>query len=845
VAVVAGEAGIGKSALVAEFARRCGATARVLWGGCDPLVTPRALGPLHDIGRQIGGVLAALLADGGSQEEIFAAFLNELSGPRQRQRPVIVVEDVHWADEATLDWLALLGRRIARFPALLVITFRDDEVGAGHPLRGNLAALPSAIVRRVSLPPLSPACVAEQARRAGRDAATVHRLAGGNPLLVTELLRADGTGVPTTVQDLILDRLRALPGPAREVAQFVAVIPTLADAAVVAGASELVEVCMDAGVLVPAGDGVSFRHEILRRAVEDSLSPTRHAALHQRALDVLAELPGVDPGRLVHHALHAKDDTAVLRYARVAAAGAAGQGAHREAVAHYRAAAGYADRLPAEQRAALLEAYGFQAYLAGFGDEGLRSRRAALDVRQALGQPVRVGENLRWISRLAWWTGRAAEARDAADLAITVLEAEPPGRQLAMAYSNRSQLHVLAYELDQAVTWGERARRLADQVGDVDTSIHATINVNTARLALGDRDAQAALEEAHERAAAHGLVDHAARALLNLASPLADELMEYAAAAPVADRALDYVTEHDLDGYLNFALGVRAGIRLARCDWDGALIDAEAALAVPVEANTFAASVLLTRGRIQAARGHPDALSTLDEASREASRNGELQWLSPVAAARSEYFLWCGDAGRARDEAHRGLELAMSASHPFHCAELTYRLWRAGATVQVPDPGTHPYHLMINGDWQGAAAEWGRRGAEFARVEALAGGDEAAAGEALRILDRLGATRAAQWLRAELTRRGFRVPRGPRRVTAANAAGLTPRQMDVLALLAEGLSNVDIARRLSLSAKTVDHHTAAVLDKLGAANRVQAAVAAYDLKLVPRPAGGPHPGSGR
>jgi DNA-binding NarL/FixJ family response regulator len=145
---------------------------------------------------------------------------------------------------------------------------------------------------------------------------------------------------------------------------------------------------------------------------------------------------------------------------------------------------------------------------------------------------------------------------------------------------------------------------------------------------------------------------------------------------------------------------------------------------------------------------------------------------------------------------------------------------------------------MINGDWQGAAAEWGRRGAEFARVEALAGGDEAAAGEALRILDQLGAVRAAQRLRVELAERGFtRVPRGPRRETAANAAGLTPRQMDVLALLAEGLSNVDIARRLSLSAKTVDHHTAAVLAKLGAANRVQAAVAAYRLNLIPPPTG--------
>src|SRR5689334_12407807 len=170
VAIVAGEAGIGKSVLVTEFTRRCGAAARVLWGGCDPLVTPRALGPLHDISRMTGGPLADRLRAGATQQEIFAAFLDEITGPVQRARPVIVVEDAHWADEATLDWLALLGRRIARLPALLVVTFRDDEVGARHPLRGTLAALPSSVVRRVPVPPLSPECVAEQARHAGHDA---------------------------------------------------------------------------------------------------------------------------------------------------------------------------------------------------------------------------------------------------------------------------------------------------------------------------------------------------------------------------------------------------------------------------------------------------------------------------------------------------------------------------------------------------------------------------------------------------------------------------------------------------------------------------------------------------
>ncbi|MFF4779087.1 AAA family ATPase [Microtetraspora fusca] len=835
VAVVAGEAGIGKSVLVTEFVRRCGPAAWVLWGGCDRLITPRALGPLHDIGRQTRGVLAERLNAGAAQEELFTAFLDEISGPPQRPRPVVVVEDAHWADEATLDWLIWSGRRIGRMPVLFVVTYRDDEVGAEHPLRGALATLPGAITRRLSLSPLSRECVADQADRTGRDPELVYRLSGGNPLLVTELLKAEGRAVPATVQDLVLDRLRLLPRPARELAHLVSVIPTRADAAVVAGAPDLVDMCVDAGVLVPSGDGVSYRHELLRSAVEDALSPARRAALHRRVLGVLAGVPGVDPGRLVHHATQAGDEAAVLRYGQVAGAGAARQGAHREATAHYRSAAVYADRLPAEEQAELLEAYAFQAYLAGLAEEGLQARWAALAVRENLRHPEQVGENLRWISRLAWWAGNAGQAWEAAARTITVLETEPPGRQLAMAYSNRSQLHMLAGEGEAAVSWGERARTLAARLGDVETSVHAEINVSTARLTGGDETAVAALRKVHERASTLGLADHAARALVNLATSLV-QLAEYEAAAPAVEHALAYATQQDLDGYVQYLLGVRAGVRLVRCDWAGALADADAALDRPVRAGVAVVPALLARGRIQAARGEREARVTLDEAARQAERTGEVQRVCPVAAARSEYFLLYGDAKRAAEEARHGLDLAVRANHSVYIGELAYRLWRAGEDGS-PGAGARPYQMMIDGDWAGAAAEWARRGAAYMRVEALAGGDQGAAAEALRVLDELGATRVAERLRAQLRRRGFtQVPRGPRRTTAANPGGLTLRQAEVLALLVEGLSNAEIAGRLSLSVKTVDHHVSAVLDKLGVANRGQAVAAAHRLNLVRKPA---------
>ena len=831
VALLAGEAGLGKSAIVREFARRSGPRTRVLQGSCDRLVTPRVLGPLHDIGRQAGGAFAARLSGEAAQEQIFAAFLDELSGPRQPPLPLVVVEDAHWADEATLDWVAFLGRRIDQMPALLVLTYRDDELGAEHPLRGTLAALPSGVVHRVPLPPLSEECVTEQARKAGKDGQLVYRLAGGNPLLVTELLKADGQAVPGAVQDLILDRLRALPAAARELARLVSVMPTRADAAVVGGASDVVDVCIGAGVLVPAGDGVSFRHELLRSAVEDSLSPTRRASLHGQVLGVLAGVAGVDPGRLVHHARLAGDADAVLHYGQVAGADAARQGAHREAAEHYGAAAAHADRLPTTQRADLLERYALQAHLAGLHQKALQARQLAVAAREALNQPERVGENLRWISRLSWWTGQAAQAREAADRALKVLEAEPPGRQLAMAYGNRAQLHSLAYEIDEAIAWAERARDLAEQLGDVETAIHSTISANSARLIRGE-PAQAALEEAHERAAAAGLVEQAARALCNLAGLTADELAQYTIAAPLIDRALEYAQDRDLHGVVQWLHGERARIRVQRCDWDGALADVDAALTGRKQFGVTTVAALEARGRIQSARDHPDALSTLDEAMRQAEPTSELQTVAPVAAARSEYFLWHGDLDRAAAEARRGLDLAGSVRQPFQIGMLAYRLWRAGGTEPVTTAMAPPYQMMIHGDWAGSATEWAARGATYLRAEALSAGDQPAATEALRILDDLGATRAAGHLRTRLRERGFtRIPRGPRRATAAHAAGLTSRQADVLALLAEGLTNAEIAGRLTLSAKTVDHHISALLRKLGVANRGQAAALAHRMNL--------------
>ncbi|MEV6494480.1 helix-turn-helix transcriptional regulator, partial [Actinoplanes sp. NPDC051633] len=197
--------------------------------------------------------------------------------------------------------------------------------------------------------------------------------------------------------------------------------------------------------------------------------------------------------------------------------------------------------------------------------------------------------------------------------------------------------------------------------------------------------------------------------------------------------------------------------------------------------------------------------------------------------ALAEHFWLVGQPDRAAAEAKHGLEVAERAGHPWFVGEMALWLWRCGRLGEAPAAAAGPFRMLIDGDWRGAAEQWAARGCPYARAEALSHGDVVACAEALREFDRFGAAVRARRLRTELRERGLRVPRGPGSSTAADPSGLTGRQREVLALLAEGLSNAQIAARLSVSAKTASHHVSAVLAKLGVPSRGMAAAAARHL----------------
>ena len=208
--LVAGEAGVGKSALVEQF--QCDLPdARWSWGACDGLFTPRPLGPLFDLAERLGGELLDLCRSRAGREELFRALLRQIS--ERGTLDVVVVEDVHWADEATFDLLRFLGRRLADAAVLLIATYRGEDLAAGDPLRAALGELVrQRSTRRIELAPLSADAVRRLASASGLDAAALYRLTGGNPFYVTEVLQAGMNEVPAAARDAVLARVARLSG---------------------------------------------------------------------------------------------------------------------------------------------------------------------------------------------------------------------------------------------------------------------------------------------------------------------------------------------------------------------------------------------------------------------------------------------------------------------------------------------------------------------------------------------------------------------------------------------------------------------------------------------------------
>lgn len=836
VALVSGEAGIGKTALIEQLARKHKGSVRILWGVCDALFTPRPLGPLYDMATQLQGRLSTLLDTEASRSTIFSATIGEL-----QERPVLVVfEDVHWADEATLDLLRFLGRRIGRTMALLIMTYRDDELGPRHPLRtvlGDLAS--SSAVRRIPIPPLTEQAVRALVGNRAIDVAELHRQTRGNPFFVTEVLCSTGDGLPPTIRDAVLARTARLSPAAQRIVQAAAVIgqriePWLLKQ--IAGAeTEAVEECLASGMLLAHGDVLAFRHELVRQAVLEFSSPPQTIALHRMNLDVLkaAQATRNDLARLAHHAEAAGDRAAVLEYAPAAARQAAGASAHRAAAALYALALRFVDdHLPMSEHALLLEAYAEQCDYVGKQDEGIAARRRAVELWSGLGNVLKQGENLAHLMNMLNRTGQNAEAQRVSQASIEILETLPPGRELALAYRTQAGICLVNRDCEEALSWAEKALALAERLKDAEVLVATHVTIGTAWLFLDYERGCAYLERSLALAVDAEQDVRVAHMYTNLGSGSA-ELYQFHNAARYLGRGIAYAAERDFDNYRLYMQAWQALASVHLGHWREAAEIATGVLQSPGLTVISHITALVALGRLGTRRGDANAAGRLDQALELALRAGNLQRLGPVRAARAEAAWLAGDRQRTLDEAGAVYDLAVCKRHPWLTGELAYWRQRAGDDRPCIAWLARPFALHIADDWRAAADEWQRLGCPYEQARALADGDEAAQVAALSIFDRLGAQPAADALRRKMRASGMlHIPRGPRPTTREHPFGLTAREVEILTLLVEDLTNAGIAARLGLSAKTVDHHVSAVLGKLQVHSRKAAAALAQQQLLL-------------
>ena len=819
VVFVAGEAGVGKTSVLRAF----GAThANVWWGACDALQTPHPLAPLLDMARDADVHFAARLA--GPRSALFEAVLDDL---RQPLTPVLmVIEDAHWADDATLDLIKFLGRRIERTRALLVVSFRDDEVPAGHPLRRVIGELPRTALTRIQLPRLSAAGVETLARRALRSPAGLFEATQGNPFFVTELLRHGLQEVPRTVQDLVQARFARLDKSAQAIVRLVSIVPGRLERwlleALLAPTLPALEACLDSGLLISDTTSFSFRHELARVAVEAALAPPVAQSLHAQVLRaVAADGRPMPAARLAHHSVLADDSAAVRRYATVAADEARKRGANREAARHLRNAL----RQPAvagdDQRRRWLEAYALDSANVDSTSDAIAARQELDALYRSGGDVAGEAANLSRLALLYMHMLRNAEADAASRRAIELLESLPASVDLAAAYRVEASLRMLNRDCAESAEWSRKSIALARAFDDKERLCFALGTLGAALLFIDYEAGCRQLEQALEMAIAEELPVAAANAMLNLGSG-AGELMQLPAAERWLRAAVAYSVERELDLSAQYCSAWIAGCAVLSGHWDAAAERSNDVLARPT-ATIARLTALLALGRLRTRRGDPGADEALDEALVLTGSTHTVQRIAPVRAARAEAAFMRGDMDAVAVEAQAALPIALRQQHPWFIGELAFWCWRAGVLDDVPTCCAEPYALQMSGRWREAAAAWGRLGCPFEEARALADGDTDAQAQALAIFERLGARPALESLRRRLHDAGVRgLARGARNSTRKSAYGLTLRELQVLELLCEGLRNAEIAERLCRSVRTVDHHLAAVFAKLGVDSRMAA-----------------------
>lgn len=833
--IICGEAGIGKTRLIEYFVESQQEPMRFLRGACDPFSIPHPLCPLIDIARQIPDEELSQMLWQPSRPIIFHACIAKIQ--TVTQPTIVVFEDIHWADEATYDLMIYLGRRIQETNCLMIITYRNDALPSDHPIRNVVGRLSGHHIERLSLQSLSKDTVVSLANEAPISGEQLYQLTDGNPFYVTEFLEHNTNNLPHSVSESIVARFIQQPPDVRKILEFAAIIPKKTCnywhlKAVWDVPLEVFEQCAASGLVDIEANGLVFRHALMRQAIAESLPSIRRKMLHMLAIEGLIKSheQGINIGftHIVYHAEIINEIPTILKYAPMAAQEAINLGAHQEAANHYRIMLNHIDKLDTMNRANIHDALAYECYLTGQLDESRQNGELALQIWRQHQQITKEANTLRQLSRFHWFLGNRSLAEDYAEQALAIATTLPDSIELALAYSNRSQLYMLKSENAQAIAYGEKALELAKSLQSYGVMSHALNNMGTAQWASGDKQGLSNLIKSLQLAEEHQLEEHVARAYTNITS-LSVRNCQYEIALPHFDAGLAYCERQSLASWDIYMRGW-----LARCYFEqGQWQDAQAEVVKILEVKTAPLAIrqpaLLTKAYIAIRQGDANAQEVMHDAWSIAHEMQEIARIIPTLAIRAE-AAWLKDTLQNMiDELADYYQMVLAYTDKWQIGVIAFWLWKAGKLDKLPDLIAEPYLYQIKGEWQAAADLWGELGCPYEKAFALQHGDGEAQIHALKIFESLGAQPATQRLRNAMRENGIY---GPHRETRANPAGLTKRQMQVLELLVKGMTDAEIAESLYISSKTTGHHVSAILSKFDVRTRHEAASYAVKQKWI-------------
>ena len=835
---ISGEAGIGKTALVKAFCKKQSGECSIYQGACDALFTPRPLAPLYDILWQVNKERWPTSPSNEERSALFADFFQELSA--KKEKLLIVFEDIHWADEGTLDFIRFFARRIYQLPCLFILTYRDNEIHSMHPLRNVLGQLPPDSFTKLVVTPLSKQAVVEMATHKGYSGEDVYSISGGNPFYVNEILASYSPGVPDNIKDSILSVYERQKEGTKNAWQIWSIMPEGLEvdrvAKIKSALGKAIDHCFAISVIIVQNGKVVFKHELYRRTIEESLTPFKRMELNKMMLELFLdsfEEKG-EIERILHYAKNANEKKLVVKYAPEAAQKAALIGAHMEASKLYLMAIEYFEGNDTKQLTSFYKAYAYECYLSNQIQEAINFTEKVLNNSGENSEIEKTGDSLRFLSRLWWFNGNRMNAEKFAGQAIEFLKDQPATITKAMAFSNMSQLKMLSDEPAECMVWGEKAIAMAKELDNEEGLCHALNNVGSAQMFIlsSEQKGIAMLQQSLEIALRNCYYEHAARAYTNLASGLV-KIKNYAFAKKIFDDGIHYCEEGDLNSWSFYMLSWKARLNLETGDWEEAYSIADNLLKNENQPAIIKITALIVVAKIIMRKGDKDVLALLLEAKTRSFKTMELQRVIPSMAALLEYEWLTGKTIIDQDDIEQTAVLMQQTGIDLEKNEFAFWMKKAGRHFVSGNEIGEAYDTSSAAKALIAASFWEKTGCLYEQALVLFEGKEDDKRKALKIIQDLDANAVYEKMKQEMRNSGIKnIPRGIRKSTRSNAAFLTYREMDVLRLLKEDMQNKEIAAQLYISVKTVDHHISNILFKLNASSRSKAVSVAIGAGIL-------------